>query len=83
MASREDIEGWFKDGRKRKKRYMLVCCDTFSYEYYPVYAGASDIDKKISELQKPNEMSKVFEVYDLDADREEQLNEHRVWRVRK
>jgi hypothetical protein len=59
---------------------MLVVCDTFSYEDYPVYI-LPDQDLNSAIDQYSNNMQRVMECYDLRADKEEQLTERRVWRV--
>ena len=33
----EDRDRWLKDGKKQGAKYLLVVCDTFSFEDYPVF----------------------------------------------
>ncbi len=35
--SRADIKRWFRNGKKNGATHMIVVCDTFDYEDYPVY----------------------------------------------
>ena len=58
---------------------MLVICDTYDYDDYPVYANtAADCMIKYN---NPGQMQRVMEVYDLAADKEAQLNEARAMRL--
>ena len=37
QASVEEREDWVKEARRQKAQYVLIVCDTFDYEQYPVY----------------------------------------------
>ena len=65
-ASKEDIVGWVKEGAKKKgATHVLIVCDTFDYEDYPVYVMAGqDVRKVASENNGPN-MTRLMEVYSL------------------
>ena len=73
--TRKEISEWFDEGIKQEATHMLIVCDGWDYEDYPVYV------KSIEEAQKkaknPGEMKRVMEVYKLSMDKENQLNEHR------
>ncbi len=77
----KEIKGWFITGltrievNKEKIRYMVVECDTFSHEDYPVYL---ETEKEVKERLAQHE---AHEVYDLEADMDEQLNAYRTWAV--
>lgn len=81
MTTQAQIAAWFDKGVKQKATHMIVVCDTFDYDDYPVYA-LSDKDALASyKLYKMQSMQRVMEVYDLRQDKAEQLNEHRVMRL--
>ena len=41
-ATYEEIKGWLDEGRKRKDiTHMIVVCDTWDHEDYPVYVAKS------------------------------------------
>lgn len=64
MTSIKMLREWFIRGMKEKAAYMLVVCDTFDYEDYPVYvAKGKDPHVAVSEYSK--DMQKVMEVYNL------------------
>lgn len=58
--------------------HMLVVCDTFDWEDYPVFVMPDhDVKTEYNKYNGPN-MQKVMEVYNLKMDIETQLNQHRV-----
>ena len=60
--------------------HMLMVCDTFSWEDYPVYiAEGESITETIKQYSE--NMQKVMEVYSYRRDLESQLNEHRAWHL--
>jgi hypothetical protein len=78
-ATRQDIEGWFDRGVKQKSRHMIVVCDSFDYDDYPVFTTTDD--ECLQRYKNPGEMQRVREVYDLRADKAEQMNERRAMRL--
>lgn len=78
MTDRIMISEWLARGQNDKARFMVVVCDTFDYEDYPVYVSKDEnIKNVVAKYHGPN-MQKVMEVYDLDDDLNKQLNMHRV-----
>lgn len=78
-ATREDISGWFDDGLKQGARHMIVVCDTFDHDDYPVFTLSDE--ECVSKYKAPGDMQRVMEVYDLRADKGEQMNERRAMRL--
>lgn len=75
MTTREEISGWFDRGVKQGSTHLIVVCDTYDYEDYPVFASNDqDAKDQYSAHNGPN-MQKVMEVYDLKMDKEAQMNE--------
>ena len=73
-TTKNDLREWFKEGVEKGATHMIVTCDTFSYEDYPVYVMPDeDVHKRYSEHNGPN-MQRVMEVYNLSQDMEEQLS---------
>ena len=78
-ATKECIKNWLKRATK-EDNYMLVVCDTFDYEDYPVFVNKSeDVNNKIKRYSE--NMQRVIEVYNLSTDLESQLNANRVWNI--
>lgn len=71
----EDIEEWFKRGLKENKKFMIVWCDTFNYEYYPEFYSTKE--GAIKAKNKPENMQRYIESYDLIQDMDIQINKFR------
>lgn len=85
-ASRQDIQRWLEEGRSKGATHMLVVCDTFDYDDYPVYVyeegkgpsmSFTDVNKAFKRYNGPN-MQKVMEVYSYALPLMSQLDEHRA-----
>jgi hypothetical protein len=78
-TTKAEIEGWLKEGVKQKARWMVVVCDTFDHEDYPVYVKrGEDVSKVVAENSDPNKMSRVMEVYSYKLDLDQQQRAARV-----
>lgn len=76
MTTKSEIDDWFERGLKAKAAYMLVICDTYDHEDYPVYVMTKA--RCLSKAKSPGEMQRVMEVYDLSLDKAAQLRETRA-----
>lgn len=77
MTTKSEISQWFDRGVAQGAKFMIVLCDTFDYDDYPSYHSTqSDAE---SEIKHPGHMQKVMEVYDLTADRDQQLDKQRCY----
>lgn len=74
MTTKQDIERWFDQGVADGHTHLIVVCDTFSYEDYPVYVDPSDDPIEVHHKYDGINMQRVMEVYNLSMDKEEQLN---------
>jgi hypothetical protein len=54
---------WYLKGCQTNKKFLVVVCDTFEWEDYPLYFEKKEDTVKF--LQKPGDMQKVMEVYCL------------------
>jgi sugar phosphate isomerase/epimerase len=78
-ATAEDIKGWLEEAQKRGATHLIVACNTFDHDNYPVYVMPNqDIHWEIAQRRGQN-MQTIDEVYNMSMDIEEQLNEHRAW----
>lgn len=78
-TTKEDIKGWIKRGQDQGATHMIVVCDTFDWEDYPVYVmPAENAHEKYSQYNGPN-MQKVMEVYNLSKDINKQVNQPRAF----
>lgn len=74
-TTREDIRGWLERGKEEGATHVIIVCDTWDNEDYPVMVmPGKDVRKKVKEYDDVN-MQKIMEVYDLSKDIEEQIQE--------
>lgn len=71
-ASLEDIMGWFDRGVKEGASHMIVVCDSFSYEDYPVYVAKESEFYTVYAKYNGVNMQRIMEVYDLSESKESQ-----------
>jgi len=55
MTTKENIQQWFEEGLELGASHLLVVCDTFDHEDYPVYV------KLVSELPPPTNQYDQYE----------------------
>ena len=82
-----DIRMWLKEAKESNCTHLMVVCDTYDWEDYPIniypkgespYPTAhDDLEKAIKQFDGLN-MQKIMEIYDLSKDVEKQLNQYRV-----
>ncbi len=78
MTTRAEIEEWLTRG-KEGNTHMVVVCDTFSWEDYPVFVTkGEDVHEVVAKYDGKN-MQKVMEVYSYNHDIEAQLNQNRAF----
>lgn len=78
-TTKEDIKAWIKEGKDQGATHMIVVCDTFDWDDYPVYVMPNeDVHKKHDSYNGQN-MQKVMEVYNLQIDTEKQMNQQRAF----
>jgi len=78
-TTKQEIRGWLEEGQEKGATHVIVMCDTFDYSDYPEYVMPGEsIFKKVEEFRERN-MQRVEEVYNLNLDIEEQLNEKRAF----
>ena len=79
-TTKDDIREWFASGIRQEATHLIVVCDTFEWDDYPVYVlPGQDVKEKESEYDGKN-MQKIMEVYNLSIDMEEQINGDRSTR---
>lgn len=79
-ASKEDIVGWFKSGKEQGYTHMIVVCDTYDWDDYPVYVSADENarDKYAEYTSGKHSMQKVMEVYNLSQNMDKQMSQRRA-----
>lgn len=81
MIEQNELRGMVLYGENKNYSHVIICCDTFSYEYYPHYVKyGEDIHKAIREIQSEN-MTSLMEVYNYNLEIDKQLKESRAYHV--
>lgn len=78
--SKKMISEWFQ--RELNFDYMLVICDTFDYDYFPVYCLKTELQSKINHY-KNKSMAKIMEIYSYNENFETQLKKDRCFSLPK
>lgn len=79
MVSKQEIAEWFDRGVQQRATHLIVVCDTFDWDDYPVLVmPGENVKDKYSEYHDKN-MQTVMEVYNLSLDKNEQLEDRRVF----
>lgn len=77
-ASKEVIKVWLGQAQKKSCTHLMVVCDDFDFNDYPVFiTSGMDVTKEYEHRHSKN-MQRVMEVYNLSMDIKEQLKEHRA-----
>jgi hypothetical protein len=80
-ATKIDIQNWLNTGKIQGSTHLLVICDEFSHNDYPVYINSGEsVRNKFDEYdQGKHSMQRVIEVYNLSLPFEDQLKEFRAF----
>lgn len=78
-ATKQDIAGWFDDGVRGGATHLIVVCDDFDHEDYPVYVKPGEDARQQADAQGQKSMQRVMEVYALHLDKWTQLSEPRAF----
>jgi hypothetical protein len=66
MTSKDEIRSWLERGRRKGMRWVIVVCDSFDYEDYPVYVeNNSAAFWNTYDGHDGKNMQRIMEVYDL------------------
>jgi hypothetical protein len=79
--NRQEIAECFDRGVREGSTHLIIACDSFDHEDYPVFVQkGGDVRGKVEAIGGAS-MQRVMEVYDLSMDRDTQLNESRAYHV--
>lgn len=77
-ATRQDISRWFDEGVAKKATHMVVACDTYDWDDYPVYVHAGTDPKSVFNASNGQNMTKAMECYALWKLKAPQMQPHRT-----
>jgi hypothetical protein len=82
IMTKEEIRKIVLGGNTGEYSHLLIVCDTFDYEDYPVYVKyGEDIKSMAAHYNNCNNMSRIMEIYNYNLDLEKQLNETRSYHI--
>lgn len=74
MTSLATLTQWFFDGKSDSDNtHMIIVCDTYDWEDYPVYVTSDQNVHEIYEQHNEKNMQRVMEVYNYSLPSNEQL----------
>jgi hypothetical protein len=77
MTTQNEIRGWLERGKRDGATHVIVVCDSFDHDDYPVFVKPTeDVNVRIKEFDGKN-MQRIMEVYALHLPLEAQLAEYR------
>lgn len=80
MTTKEDIREWLERGKREGATHLIVACDTFDRQDFPVFVKpGEDVRVRAGEYESGTRMLRLMEVYSLAQDWETQLNEPRAF----
>lgn len=78
-AGRQDIQNWFDRGIEQNATHMIVVCDTYDYDDYPVFVlSGEDVRERKKDIDG-KDMQRVMEVYNLAMSKESQMAKSRAF----
>lgn len=78
-TSVEELGEWFDQGIKEGATHMIVVCDAFSHEDYPVYVSPTeDVVRKVR-AKEQEKFVRIMEVYAMHLDKGMQMSEGRAF----
>lgn len=78
-ATRRDISRWFDNGVEKGATHLIVVCDTYDWEDFPVYVHPGQNAREEATKHMGVNMEKVMEVYSLAMSKDSQMAEHRAF----
>lgn len=79
MTSKDTIRQWLQRGIDENQTHVIVVCDTYDYEDYPVYVDETEDVREVEKKYNGQNMQRIMEVYNLKMNIEDQLNQHRAF----
>jgi hypothetical protein len=79
MTTRAQLSQWFDNGLHAGATHMIIVCDTFDYDDYPVYVTTEQSVSEEIQRMTNSPMQKVMEVYQLGGNKEAQLAQDRAY----
>jgi hypothetical protein len=84
-TTKENIQRWLERAKEQNATHLVVVCDKFDMEDFPILVGGDsiyqDIISVIDRYKDDPDNYLIMEVYNMSINTEPQLTEYRVWHV--
>jgi hypothetical protein len=81
-TTKSEIREWLKVAKNIKATHLIVVCDTFDWEDYPINVLPGENVKEVINKYSHMSLQQVIEVYSLSMDIEKQLESiNKVWNL--
>ena len=80
MTTKIELRAQFEYGKRCGANYLIMVCDQFEWEEYPVYVDSEENIFDCISYYRHSPMQQIMGIYDLNQDRDEQLNAPRNFR---
>jgi hypothetical protein len=77
ITTKDDLSIWFDEGLAQGYTHLIVVCNTFSDEDYPLYVEAYEDVQLVVKANDGVNLQEVIEVYNLSVDKNCQLAQER------
>jgi len=81
MTTKDEIKGWLIEGKEKGATHVIVVCDTYEWDDYPVFVMPNEKVLEKKEEYDGKNMQKIMEVYNLSLDFQSQLDEIRSFHI--
>lgn len=78
-TTKEEIRNWLHRAKSNGATHVIVVCDTFDHEDYPVEVKPGEDVRKMHNDYSKKDMQRIMEVYNLSMDFDMQLNQKRSY----
>lgn len=65
MATKADKERWIAEAQRKNARYIVVACDSFEYDEYPIYCKDGLEKNKTCDSVNAKQMQYVMEIIEV------------------
>ena len=65
MADKEDWKRWYKEAKQQKATHVVIVCDTFEWEDFPVYVLPGQNAEKVRADHHGTNMQKVMDLFTI------------------
>jgi hypothetical protein len=78
------IRDWFIEAKEAGATNLIIVCDTFDWEDYPVQVmPGEDIEEVMKGYNYDKNMQRIMEVYCMKRSMKNQIAEYRAWHTGK